>query len=564
MYAVAYGVLGQRETAEELAQDVFVRCYLHLHTLKEARAFAAWVHRVARHLALDWQKHRERASKLVQMIEGENLERVAAPQPHVAERLQTSELHAQVSAAIRSLPRSQREMVLLHYVEGLTPNETAQRLGVWPSTVTRQLRRAIVNLQRELEPLRHESAGMRSRPEGVARAVGLLAPLSRLPWNRLEVLTRSSSVPASPASPQAWLLATSKGVKLMASIIATAALGIAYLACSHGPTATPRVVAQADMAHKNAIDMKRISTQVAHSETSASATETVRQTPAGPDSLVTAHISAVTTSPDGMASRAVGSNASGTTAVRHVAVTTSSQRGAPVARQGEVSGVVTDEAGSPLSGIPVQANWVQAQPGAPGNNVPANISGTNTSVNTMTDANGQFIFENLPAGPVALRAFQTVPTTLDVVAPARSVHITLPEGASIEGRVVDANGKGVPGAKLRCGYLSFATQFPVLEFYGIREPTDAEGRFIVRHLPPDSYALSAEVDGNQYTTRELREERTRSSQQVPTRAAQLLTTTSKEYWTRGYLQLHDKETTTGFLLEPWTPPPLPKPPPLGK
>jgi RNA polymerase sigma-70 factor, ECF subfamily len=54
VFAVALSHLRQREAAEDLAQDVFLRAWLHLEVLRDGARFGAWVARLARNLALDW------------------------------------------------------------------------------------------------------------------------------------------------------------------------------------------------------------------------------------------------------------------------------------------------------------------------------------------------------------------------------------------------------------------------------------------------------------------------------------------------------------------------------
>src|SRR5687768_3596643 len=56
VYAVAYGILANREAAEDLAQEVFLRVFLNLKSLRDARTFGPWVLRAARNLAFDWRK----------------------------------------------------------------------------------------------------------------------------------------------------------------------------------------------------------------------------------------------------------------------------------------------------------------------------------------------------------------------------------------------------------------------------------------------------------------------------------------------------------------------------
>jgi RNA polymerase sigma-70 factor, ECF subfamily len=51
VYSVAYSRVGQRETAEEIAQETFLRAYFSLEKLKEPAAFAGWLVSITRNLA---------------------------------------------------------------------------------------------------------------------------------------------------------------------------------------------------------------------------------------------------------------------------------------------------------------------------------------------------------------------------------------------------------------------------------------------------------------------------------------------------------------------------------
>lgn len=54
VYLIALARLRSPEIAEDLAQEVFLRAYLHLGELAEPAQFGPWVARVARNLAIDW------------------------------------------------------------------------------------------------------------------------------------------------------------------------------------------------------------------------------------------------------------------------------------------------------------------------------------------------------------------------------------------------------------------------------------------------------------------------------------------------------------------------------
>src|SRR4051794_30037792 len=60
VYSIGYARLGTREAAEELAQEVFLRTYLHRESLADIRSIGAWLTRVTRNLAEDWARREKR------------------------------------------------------------------------------------------------------------------------------------------------------------------------------------------------------------------------------------------------------------------------------------------------------------------------------------------------------------------------------------------------------------------------------------------------------------------------------------------------------------------------
>src|SRR5687768_864173 len=73
VFATAFAKLRQSESAEELAQEVFLRAYLNLGKLKCPSYFPVWVHRIARNLAMDWLRSGKRQSELLQMVPFEGI-----------------------------------------------------------------------------------------------------------------------------------------------------------------------------------------------------------------------------------------------------------------------------------------------------------------------------------------------------------------------------------------------------------------------------------------------------------------------------------------------------------
>lgn len=142
------------EAVEDLCQEAFLRGFKALGQLDDPRRFGAWLHAIARNVALQQQRdgarRQERTSFLdLILLEGQIS---AEPGPHeIAER---DEGHRIVRQAVEALPPPYREVVLLHYWEGMPLPRIADYLGLPLTTAKWRLRHARALLQRELA--RHE------------------------------------------------------------------------------------------------------------------------------------------------------------------------------------------------------------------------------------------------------------------------------------------------------------------------------------------------------------------------------------------------------------------------
>lgn len=215
VYAIALARLNHRDSAEDLAQEVFLRAYLLLDRLESPSRFGAWVGHIARNLAIDWARTGQSASKLVPMVPMETMTQ-GIPDPHAVdarERLAASERQGAVQKALGRLTPQYRELVLLHYMEDLTHREIADRLGIHHATVTRRLQQALRLLRGMLEPALIEGTrSMASSPRARTGAVGLIGLVAAL----------------SPAAKSSVAAAAATGAG--ASVVATASAEVAQIA----------------------------------------------------------------------------------------------------------------------------------------------------------------------------------------------------------------------------------------------------------------------------------------------------------------------------------------------
>ncbi len=134
---------------EDLVQDVFLQALPRLHSLRDVTRFGGWLAAIARNRAMDFHRQSRPTSKFDEEFHNEE------KSPHPATRMDQSEAH-QILAAIRSLPDTYRETLILRLVEGMTGPEIAARTGLTHGSVRVNLHRGMQQLR---ELLGHKSAG---------------------------------------------------------------------------------------------------------------------------------------------------------------------------------------------------------------------------------------------------------------------------------------------------------------------------------------------------------------------------------------------------------------------
>lgn len=123
-YAVALSVLGNPMDAEDVSQDAFVRALERLDELRNTERFAAWLLQIVRNRARNFHAYRR-------VRKAQPLETVDTASADVTDRgLEQSELRSRLEAALAELSEVQREVVLLHDMEGWKHREIAESLGL--------------------------------------------------------------------------------------------------------------------------------------------------------------------------------------------------------------------------------------------------------------------------------------------------------------------------------------------------------------------------------------------------------------------------------------------------
>jgi RNA polymerase sigma-70 factor (ECF subfamily) len=144
VYGLALRLLGVREDAQELSQDVFLLLHRHLGSIVSPLHLRFWLRRTVCHRAIDRLRRRSRYTVL-------SLD-VAAEQEMAGQEMagQGGDLlvDRQLRALVAQLPATPRAVLLLRYQEDLDPPEIARTLGLPLNTVKSHLRRSLALLRR--------------------------------------------------------------------------------------------------------------------------------------------------------------------------------------------------------------------------------------------------------------------------------------------------------------------------------------------------------------------------------------------------------------------------------
>ena len=150
-FAVAFAHMGNRADAEDVCHDAFVRAADRLEDCRNPERFAQWLCAIVRNHARNTleRNHVRRAAPL---------ENDTAASGHDSARdAELSELRAQLESALAALPPLQREVVLLHDLDGWTHESIAELLGTSPGMSRQHLFHARKRLRVLLGPGPKES-----------------------------------------------------------------------------------------------------------------------------------------------------------------------------------------------------------------------------------------------------------------------------------------------------------------------------------------------------------------------------------------------------------------------
>jgi RNA polymerase sigma-70 factor (ECF subfamily) len=146
LFAIAYGILQNREEAEDAVQDSFVKAWKSRWRVRSPEKFPAWLATIVRHRARDTFRKRNVALSAVELAAGQwDIGQRPMPRPE-------TERDAKVQSALAALPELHRSALMLRYFEEMDYRTIENTLGLTNGALRGILGRALSSLRKQLRP----------------------------------------------------------------------------------------------------------------------------------------------------------------------------------------------------------------------------------------------------------------------------------------------------------------------------------------------------------------------------------------------------------------------------
>jgi RNA polymerase sigma-70 factor (ECF subfamily) len=157
VYAIAFGVVRNPDTALDITQDAFVKVHKNLATFKGESSFYTWIYRIVLNLCIDRKRREARQAEVDYddgishgegFTDGPTLATTGFDNP--AQAAHRKELVEHMDRALSTLSDEHREILMMREVDGLSYEELAEVLDIPKGTVMSRLFHARKNFQKSL------------------------------------------------------------------------------------------------------------------------------------------------------------------------------------------------------------------------------------------------------------------------------------------------------------------------------------------------------------------------------------------------------------------------------
>ena len=156
VFRLAFRLTGNRQDAEDVVQETFLRAFRQLKRFESRASFGTWIHRIAVNCSMDLLRGRPSAqahASLDEAVAGGAAdmpdEGAIAPDRWAA----SAEIRSSLNRALDGLTPAERAAFVLRHFEGRSLEEIGDALGLRASATKHSIFRAVQKMRRALEPL---------------------------------------------------------------------------------------------------------------------------------------------------------------------------------------------------------------------------------------------------------------------------------------------------------------------------------------------------------------------------------------------------------------------------
>lgn len=157
LYQLCYRMLGNKQEAEDITQEAFVRAYINLHSYDQKRKFSTWLYRIATNLCIDRIRKKKPDYYLDAEVAGTDgldmYSQIASEERLPEDVVEQMELQERIQYEISRLPDKYRSVIVLKYIEELSLQEISEILEMPLGTVKTRIHRGREALRKQLNNL---------------------------------------------------------------------------------------------------------------------------------------------------------------------------------------------------------------------------------------------------------------------------------------------------------------------------------------------------------------------------------------------------------------------------
>ena len=160
VHSLAWRKIGDFHIAEDITQDTFLKAYQKLSTLKEPQSFASWLYVITANQCKAWLRKKQSWAQSLENTSSAQVEKATYSGYIIEENERVTEETQReiVKKLLAKLQESDRTVITLYYLGGMTYEEISNFLGVSEATIRNRLYRARRRLKKE-EPMIREALG---------------------------------------------------------------------------------------------------------------------------------------------------------------------------------------------------------------------------------------------------------------------------------------------------------------------------------------------------------------------------------------------------------------------